>query len=279
MLVDFHAHVLPPTFQERRGDYLRRDGTFAALFSNPKARVATAEELLAAMDRAGIDVAVIMGYGWTDEEVAREANDYLLECADRNPRRLVAFCSVNPLWGESALREIERCSAAGAQGIGELHPDTQGLDITDGQTMAPIMNVALERDLVVLTHSSEPVGHAYPGKGQTTPQKLYAFVQSFPRNRIVCAHWGGGLPFYALMPEVGESLSNVYFDTAATPFLYESQVYSLAAQAAGCNRILFGTDFPLIGYARALGQVRESGLEAEAQAKVLGANAAVLLGL
>ena len=279
VVIDFHTHVLPARFQQHREDYLRRDATFAALFASPKARIATAEQLLAAMDRAEVDVAVVMGYGWTDAEVAREANDYLLESASCHPQRLVAFCSLNPAWGWPAVYELERCARGGAKGIGELHPDTQGLDITDREAMAPLMDAARELGLCVLTHASEPLGHEYPGKGHTTPDQLYAFSYNFPDNTIVCAHWGGGLPFYALMPEVGQSLANVYFDSAATPLLYQPAVYSAAVQSAGYQRILFGSDYPLVGYHRALRQARESGLEPDVQEKVLGGNAAKLLGL
>ena len=49
----------------------------------------------------------------------------------------------------------------------------------------------------------------------------------------MCAHWGGGLPFYALMPEVEDSLSNVYFDSAASPFLYDASVFPTVAGLVG----------------------------------------------
>ena len=279
MIVDFHTHILPHGFQQHREDYLRRDATFAALFSSPKSKMTTVEQLLEVMERAGVDVAAVMGYGWTDADVAREANDYLLESASRYPQRLVAFCSVNPAWDQTAIYEVERCALGGAKGIGELHPDTQELDIADSDVMAPLMDAAREHGLLVLTHSSEPVGHQYPGKGHTTPERLYAFCRNFPENTIVCAHWGGGLPFYALMPEVDQGLANVYFDSAATPFLYRSAIYSAAVQSAGYQRILFGSDYPLVGYDRALGQVHQAGLTPDILERVLGGNAAELLGL
>ena len=279
MIVDFHTHILPHSFQKRREDYLGRDATFAALFSNPKSKMTTVEQLIEVMDRAGVDVAAVMGYGWTDADVAREANDYLLESASRYPQRLVAFCSVNPAWGQAAADEVERCARGGAKGIGELHPDTQELDIADPDAMAPMMDAAREHGLLVLTHSSEPVGHQYPGKGHTTPERLYAFCRNFPENTIVCAHWGGGLPFYALMPEVDQGLANVHFDSAATPFLYRPAIYSAAVQSAGYQRILFGSDYPLVGYDRALGQVHQAGLTPDILERVLGGNAAELLGL
>ena len=278
-MIDSHAHIFPPVFRQRREDYIKRDLTFASLFSNPGARMATAEELVAAMDEAEIEQAVVMGIGWTDASTAGEANDYILEAQERYPKRLVAFCSVNPAWGEAALRAVERCAAAGARGVGELHPDTQGFDIADRGVMAPLMEAALGLGLVVLTHTSEPVGHLYPGKGGTTPDKAYAFVSNFPENTIVCAHWGGGLAFYALMPEVAEALSNVYFDSAASPFLYGSSVYSTVMELAGAERVLFGTDFPLLSYQRALKQVEQANLPVDARDRLMASNARSLLAL
>ena len=61
------------------------------------------------------------------------------------------------------MEEARRCAEAGLRGIGELHPDTQGYDLGDFETMAPLMEIVREHGLIVTTHSSEPVGHAYPG--------------------------------------------------------------------------------------------------------------------
>ena len=279
MIVDFHTHVFPPEFRESREEHARRDRTFEALFSDPRARLATTEELVEALDRAQVDLAVIMGIGWTDRGMSAEANNYIIGSVSRFPGRLLGFCSVNPAWGEAAVAEIERCARAGVKGVGELHPDTQGFDLTNRELMAPMMDAARALGLVVLVHSSEPVGHLYPGKGKTTPDKLYAFARNFPENTIVCAHWGGGLPFYYLMPEVPAELENVYYDTAASPFLYVPEVFPTASGLIGADKILFGTDFPLIGHSRMLKQVQEAPIEEDDRERILGRNARTLLGI
>ena len=279
MIIDTHCHILPPTFPERHGELARRDATFASLFPRPGAKMATAESLIAAMDEAGVGHSVVAGFGWTDAGLAREANEYIAQAVSRHPERLTGFCSVNPAWGDPALVEIERCAAAGLKGVGELHSDTQGFDITCPGTMAPLMKLARELGVPVLLHTSEPVGHQYPGKGATTPDRVYKFIRNFPENVIICAHWGGGLPFYGLMPEVPGELANVYFDTAASPFLYRREIFELAARAIGAGKILFGTDFPLINQKRMLDQVEVCALDAGARTAILGGNAASLLGL
>ena len=103
-------------------------------------------------------------------------------------------------------------------------------------------------------------------------------AERFPDVRWVFAHWGGGLPFYALMPEVKEALANVYFDSAVSPFLYDARVFDVAARVLGAGQILFGSDFPLLPASRVMEQAR-SMLDIPTAQAVLGGNAARLLGL
>ena len=92
------------------------------------------------------------------------------------------------------------------------------------------------------------------------------------------AHWGGGLPFYALMPEVRAALANTWFDSAVSPFLYDAEVFDVATRAVGAEHVLFGSDYPLLRASRVVDQARGTLDAATAQA-VLGGNAARLLGL
>ena len=116
---DAHCHILPPSFAERRREMAARDATFAAILADPSARIADAPSLLGAMSRDGVDHAVVMGMGWADYQVAVEANDYLIEAVATHPSRITGFASVNPLWGDAAVDETERCFAAGLRGIDE----------------------------------------------------------------------------------------------------------------------------------------------------------------
>ncbi len=279
MIIDFHAHIFPDSVRNNRTPYLERDATFEHLYSDPRARLSSAELLIERMDRDGVDMAVTLGMGWQVHEFAVEANDYILESAKAFPDRLVPFCTVNPVLGDVAVRELERCADLGARGIGELHSYAQGYRLDDERVMRPFMEAAIARDLIVLTHSSEPVGHVYAGKGTVTPDELCRFIESYPEAKIVCAHWGGGLPFYALMPEVSEALRNVYFDSAASPFLYIPDVFSNAVNLVGADKVLFGTDYPLVSQRRLLDQVERQGLADGVKAAVLGGNAQKLLSL
>ena len=277
VIIDFHTHVFPPWLREERDEYIKRDACFSLLYSQPKAKLATTEELLAAMDEAGIDLSVILNIGWESHELCVKTNDYILDSVSRYPRRLIGFCAIQPRAGDAAIAEMQRCARAGAKGIGELRSDVQEFDLTDEGTMKPVVDAALKHDLVLLTHSSEPVGHEYSGKGGITPEILYSFITAFPKLRLVCAHWGGGLPFYALMPEVARALTNVLFDTAATVFLYKPEIFEQVSRMIGSDKILFGTDYPLMHQSRVLAQVQSAQLPKEAKVNILGANAEKLL--
>ncbi len=188
-------------------------------------------------------------------------------------------CAATPTSGEVALAEVARCAGLGLKGIGELRPDTQGFDLSDETLMAPLCDAMRRHDMPLLLHTSEPVGHAYPGKGSVTPDTLYPFITRHPELTIVLAHWGGGLPFYALMPDVKQALANVYFDTAASPFLYDPEIYRLTAETVGAEKILFASDNPLMPPRRPLAEIAALDLPAATKAKITGGNAARLLGI
>jgi predicted TIM-barrel fold metal-dependent hydrolase len=279
VIIDFHTHIFPSWLRERRDEYIKRDPCFSLLYSQPQARMATAEELLASMDEAGIGLSVVLNASWVDHDLCVKTNDYILDSVSRYPTRLVGFCAIQPRAGDAAIAELDRCVKAGAKGIGELRSDVQGFNLADERTMKPLVDTALKHDLIFLTHSSEPVGHEYSGKGSITPDVLYSFITTFPNLKIVCAHWGGGLPFYALMPEVAKALANVFFDTAATVFLYKPEIFKQMSHVIGSDKILFGTDYPLMHQNRVLAQIQSSQLPEEDKARILGANAQKLLNL
>ena len=277
MIVDSHCHIVPPDFGSRHDELAARDATYAALFPEPGGRFADAGKLLRDMDAAGVDHAIAMGFGWTDPDIAAEANDYLLGAAAAHPDRITPFASVNPAWGAQAVREASRCLDAGASGIGEIHADPQQFDIANADVMEPLMALLRSRNAPIVIHSSEPVGHRYPGKGATTPDRLLRLAANFPENRMVFAHLGGGLPFYAAMPEVADTLSNVWYDTAALPYLYAPSAVAAAAITAGSDRVLFGTDYPLLSHGRVIDYIRSAELPRDDTDAIMGANASFLM--
>jgi predicted TIM-barrel fold metal-dependent hydrolase len=279
VIVDFHTHIFPPEIIARRDEFCARDVWLEELYGNPKAKMATADDLVASMAAEGVDVSVAFPFGWSDPGLIEECNSYVLDAMRRFPGRIIGLAALQPLAGARTVAELERCAAGGMPGFGELMPHGQGYRLSDTRLLAPLVEAAEHLGLFCLTHTSEPVGHLYPGKGDVTPRELQAFILAFPRLRIVAAHWGGGFPFYALMPEVRQAAANVWYDSAASLYLYQPDVFPVVARSAGVEKILFGSDFPLIRQGRMLEYARASGLDEADLARVLGGNAAALLDL
>jgi predicted TIM-barrel fold metal-dependent hydrolase len=273
-VIDFHTHIFPPHVIAKRHVYLQRDRWFGRLYANPQARMATADQLIHSMDAAGIDAAVAFGFAWADQGLNREANDYVLESMARWPDRLLGFAEVNPA-AKGATAEIERCLQHGMRGLGELMPDGQGYTL-DSPQLDEVVEQMAQWKRPVLVHCGEPVGHVYPGKSSCTLDPFYRLALRHPDVTFIAAHWGGGLFFYELMPEVRQALHNVYYDSAASLLLYADPVFSLAAQIIP-HKALFATDYPLISHERFLHHVRDAGLSTKHVDAILGGNAARLL--
>ncbi len=277
-IVDAHVHIFPPEVLAHKERFLERDVWFKELYQSPKARMATWQQVIASMDAARIDVSVVFGFAWADPGLCREHNAYVLEAMRASGGRLVALAVVQPT-DAGAAAEAERCLEQGFRGVGELYPDGQGFDPASEPRLAELAEVLQAHDGVMLLHASEPVGHLYPGKGHTKPEKLYRLARRFPDLKLVLAHWGGGLCFYELMPEVKQELHNVWYDTAASTYLYDFSIFPVAMDIVGPGKVVFGSDYPLVDQARFLNRVKGSGLGAPELEYVLGGNAVRLFGI
>ena len=276
MIVDFHVHIFPPEIRDHREEFFE-DKAFKLLYSSADARLVTVEELIEAMDENGIDKSVVFGFPWLRESIYKMHNDYILESVSRFPDRLVGLCCLNPLT-RNPEKEVMRCLNNGLKGVGEIAFYDSDITPEMADSMAGIMDILRERDAIFLLHTNEPVGHIYPGKSPMTLSGLYMFLKRFPENRIVLAHWGGGLLFYGLMKrEVKDVLRNVWFDTAASPYLYKKDIYPVASYIIGSKKILLGSDYPLIPPVRYLKEIEDSGMAPDQIRDIIGQNAIEVL--
>jgi len=244
-IVDAHVHIFPPEIMRDRDAYLARDHWFRILYSDPRARMATTEDVLREMDACSIAASVVFGFPFADPGLCRLVNDYVIEAVRANPGLLAGLACVAPDTPE-VVDEAERCLDAGLSGCGELVPRDKGLE-GGWHDLAVFL---ADRGAPLLLHANEPLGHEYPGKGKF-PLEMYAtYAAAHPDLTLVLAHMGGGLFCYELMPEVRQTLARVHYDTAAVPYLYDARLYSAAVSCVGEDKIVFGSDFPLLSPAR-----------------------------
>jgi len=279
MRIDAHTHIFPPGTVEDRGSFFPGEPAFRLLYESPKARLTTAEGLLEAMDREEVDRSVVFGFPWEDGERSRRHNDYVLESAARHGDRLIPLACFNPLEA-GALEEADRCLENGARGLGELAlygrcDEDEALD-----RLGELAEACRRKSAILLVHANEPVGHSYPGKAPMGLRFYYELARRASGIPLILAHWGGGLCFYELLKkEAGEVLKDVCYDTAASPYLYRKEIYSQMTRVLGREKILFGSDYPLLSPSRYFREMEAAGLEGEDLKAVAGGNAARLFGL
>jgi predicted TIM-barrel fold metal-dependent hydrolase len=295
MIIDTHAHAFPPEVIARRDELLRTEPAFAKIYANADAKMATAQQVLDSMDEAGVDRTVVCNFAWQDAALIDETNEYLVNAGVLSKGRLLPFVALSMAGAgkhggvdveESVGRTVtdarsmvRQLAGGGARGIGELRPADSGYNLGNSDEGDLLMWAAQAYDLAILVHASEPVGHAYAGKEGGPIDEIYAFARAASGVNVIAAHWGGGLPFYMLMPEVKEALANVYYDTAATHLLYDDKIYHRVLSLVGPDRILFGSDFPLTTQVKALERVRDAGLNEGDLNAITGGNARELFGI
>lgn len=274
--IDIHVHVTPPEISSNPEKFAEKEPYFALLSASPKNRFATAEEVIEELDSAGFAAAVVFGFGFRDIGLCRMVNDYVIEAVRNHPGKLIGYIAVPPAHRE-AEPEIDRCYAAGLRGAGELFPAGQDFRLDETADTRRFAGACTERRIPALIHLNEPLGHYYPGKTSTTLRQAERFVEANPDLTIIFAHWGGGLFFYELMPELRRKCRNVYYDTAADILLYDNRIYAAAAALGLGGKILFGSDFPFLPISRYTEGINTAGISGETQALIRGGTAEQLL--
>jgi predicted TIM-barrel fold metal-dependent hydrolase len=232
-----------------------------------------AAELIAMMDEAGIGRAVVLSVAYwfaeevpatpADYEAVRAENDWTAAEAAKFPRRLVAFCSVNPLQ-DHAVAELQRCADDGRfEGL-KLHFGSANVDLLDPAHAASVRALFARANaegmpIVVHARGTDDYGARH------ARVLLDDIVPAAPDVPVQIAHlWGGAnfsaeaLEVYAAAVEKGEpAAKNLIFDVtdAALAVRDEAGRALLGARMRqiGLDRIYYGSDMSIMGHADARG--------------------------
>lgn len=278
VIIDAHTHAFSPGVVTSRAAMCGREAWFGQLYQTPRSLLTGAADLLTSMELAGISHSIICGFPWKDPGLCRDQNTFFAEAARDSGGRLSWLAAVSPL-ASGAAADAVAAFEVGAVGVGELNADAQGFDLLRPEHLAAIAEVCVVHDKPLMLHASEPVGHVYPGKGTATPERLLACATAHPHLKLVAAHWGGGLPFYELMPEVSAATRNVVYDSAASTYLYRFDVFRTVLDLAGAGRVMFASDFPILRQDRFLRRVEAQHMTDEERAAVMWKTAASVYGI
>jgi predicted TIM-barrel fold metal-dependent hydrolase len=218
--------------------------------------VQTPEELLASMDRASVDMAVVYCVRGDFFD-----NDYTAAAVKQHSDRLIGLAYINPM-REGAKFELERVRDLGLKGI-EMNPkhDRYALGIGSHWFMDPIFSSCVEQGLVVMADG-------WGDSPYTMPYQFRDVAWTFPDLKLILAHMGmmGG---YGDVQRVGHQCPNVYLNTATTT---SSQV-TMAVEYAGAEKVLLGTNSPVECFEVEMKKVEIAVPDLEDRKLVLGENA------
>ncbi len=292
-VIDAHTHAYPPEIHADPAGWARSRGEHHwAELVGPRADgkrslqgFAGRKKMLKAMDAAGVERCILLGWYWELHETCVWHNAEMSHWLRAHPDRFSAFASVQPVQLMPTIEDLNRARDAGFCGIGEVFPAAQGFAMDDGR-WETVLGWAAQEKWPVNLHVPEPAGREYPGYIAAPLRDYLHIARKCPFVTFIFAHWGGLLPLLALNPAVRADLKNVFFDSSASPLLYDSSVYRKVADAVGAEKILFGSDYPLRtfprdqkepDFTRPIAEAQKSGLTKKELALVLGGNARKML--
>lgn len=236
-ILDAHAHL----------------GTWFSTY----AHAGDAAGLVRGMDRLGIQATAIIAFDSIGPDM-RGGNDRVAAAMREYPGRFLGYATVDPNEPDMTA-ELERCfDELGFHAI-KFHCDTHGYP-ADGDKYRPALEYADAHSLAILIH------------GIITERML----KTYPRAQFLSAHvggWDGRFPHYAV--ELAKNYPNIHMDLAASG-VYNGVLEKLVDEVSA-DRIVHGSDVPVMDAGYQLGRVLAAQLSSEDKEKVLYRNAARLL--
>ncbi len=238
----------------------------------PMTRGMSAEEMIAEMDAAGVEISVFSAFYYGDIKVM--PNEDVAQYVQRFPDRFVGAGTVDPRGRPmDVLAAIEHMVNDLGVRILRLEPYAYG----DGMTGAPpndkmywpIYAKCCELDVPVCIQ----VGHTGPRLPSEPGRPIYLdeVALAFPDLTIVGCHLGQ--PWHEEMMILAWKHPNVYVETSARRAKYWPDSFKEFTRGYGQDKVLWATDYPLISFKDARDDVGELGLPPEIERKLLRDNA------
>jgi predicted TIM-barrel fold metal-dependent hydrolase len=197
------------------------------------------EVLLAEMVEAGVDKSCVMALAYDDYEAG---NEEIRQAAAAHPDKLIGYARTNLHDEDRALGQVRRCfEEHGFRGV-KIHP-WQG----DGFPTRRLMEMLSEYGRPLLLHTRPDA---------ETIDAIAHLARSYPKVPVICGHMGGFATFHPgfvkLCAVEAKQIPNLYLDTA---FVLLHQWIALAVEICGPEKVVFGSDGPILHPAIVLKQI------------------------
>ncbi|MFZ0657288.1 MAG: amidohydrolase family protein [Candidatus Binataceae bacterium] len=329
LTIDIHAHTIVPESEAiaRSDSGWARASQLAAIASGAasaeqnrklmttvyRAKFASLEARLSAMDAMGIDVQAVslapIYHYWAGRELARKivasANEGLSDLCARRPDRLVGLGTLSMQHPDLAVEQLDHA----VRGLGLkgaiISTAVNESEVADSR-YDPLWTKAEELDALIFMHPAGcPLGARLApyylsnliGNPADTTIALAHLIfggvfDRFPRLKLCAAHGGGYFPFYVsrfdhgwtVRPEShtcrelpSHYLRRIWFDS----LVYSPEQLELLVRRAGANQVVIGTDYPFdMGVDDPIDRLAAAtALTDHERSAIRGANAARILNL
>tara|TARA_B110000438_G_C15785980_1_gene638455 strand:+ start:556 stop:1416 length:861 start_codon:yes stop_codon:yes gene_type:complete len=278
MIIDAHTHIFSPKQIKSRNFLIDNDMSFSSIYSNDKALLASGDDLLSSMDKSKVDLSIIMGFQWSQENQYDIHAQYLLDQQSKFPEKFICFVPFSINSFNDIGSKVRDMYLAGAKGFGEIRLN-ENIDRKKfiHKILPELVESMNKYNLFINFHTTEPIGHQYPGKsGGLSLRNIWKILtnEHLSEIKMIASHFGAGLPMYAAMPEVLKKLTSqkIYFDTSAFQFLYDHVALENAVKSLGSSKFIWGSDYPLMNQKKDLAFFSNLNITSRERNAILGKN-------
>jgi predicted TIM-barrel fold metal-dependent hydrolase len=280
--IDVHTHAEVSSRGDASLDDALSDASSAYFKIDKAARKPTLEEM-AAFYRERKMAAVVFT---VDAEHATGTppvpNEEVAEAAAANPDVLIPFASIDPFRGKAGVRQARRLvEEYGVKGF-KFHPNIQGF-VPDDRIAYGLYEAIEELGAIALFHTGQTgIGAGLPGGGgirlkYSDPMRVDDVAVDFPGMPIILAH--PSFPWQDEALSIATHKPTVHIDLSGwSPKYFPPQLVRYANSLLQ-DKVLFGSDYPVISPDRWLADFAALPMKDEVRPKILKDNAARLLGL
>ncbi len=280
--IDFHTHAEEPCGCHADDGYDDLQTTIAGYFRAPWKHPPTVEETAAHYRAQNIAAVIFPVDAERETGYRRYKNEEVAELAAKNSDVLIPFASIDPAKGKMGAREARRLvKDFGVKGF-KFHPTYQGFYPND-RTAYVLYEAIAEMGAIALFHTGQTgVGSGMRGGNgmrlkYSNPMCLDDVAVDFPDMPIVLAH--PSFPWQEEALAVATHKPNVYIDLSGWSPKYFPPVLVRYANTLLREKVLFGSDWPMIAPERWLADFEKIDIKDENRPLILKQNAARLLGL
>ncbi|HEX4095084.1 MAG TPA: amidohydrolase family protein, partial [Caulobacteraceae bacterium] len=214
--------------------------------------------------------------------ITRIMNEEVVEVAQENNDVLIPFASIDPHKGKMGVREARRLiEEFGVRGF-KFHPTTQGFYPNDRMAY-PLYEVIQDAGLPALFHTGQTgAGAGAPGGmglrlKYSNPMHLDDVAADFPELTIIMAH--PSFPWQEEALAVATHKPKCFIDLSGWSPKYFPPILVQYANSLLKDRMLFGTDFPVLDPDRWLRDFEQLPIKPEVRPLIMKENAIRMLGL